>query len=206
VIIATDLPWALRSTHGFLLAVVPPLEADGYPEPNGLSLFMVKKFACSLLLPQGGNVNYHDQITEHRSIANRRLAEAALRQYSLSDATLVLLSDAGNLLYKVTVPVDGRAIYHPYLGRMNGQHMLLRIESAVEHRMATTYAEIALLATLLRDTDLALPEPVPAISGALVPELDIAEGDEVCQCVLFRWPDLAFPDHTLSRAARCLAN
>jgi hypothetical protein len=159
-----------------------------------------------LHLPQGGNVNYHEQITQHRSLANRRLAEAALSQYSLSGANLVLLSDAGNLLYKVTVPVDGGDMYHPYLGRMNGQHMLLRIESTVEHRVATTYAELALLATLLRDTDLALPEPVPASSGALVPELDMAEGHAACQCVLFRWPDLTFPDHALERAARRLSN
>ena len=162
--------------------------------------------ACSLHLPQGGNVNYHEQISERRTIANRRLAEAALRQYSLSGADLILLSDAGNLLYKVTVPHDGMVMYHPYLGRMNGQQMLLRIESTVEARVATTYAELALLATLLRDTDLALPEPVPATSGALVPELEMGEGDEACQCVLFRWPDLAFPEQALGRAAQFITN
>ena len=151
-------------------------------------------------------MNYHDQITELRSIANRRLAEAALRQYSLSGADLSLLSDAGNLLYKVTVPDDGRSHYHPYLGRINGQKLLLRIESVVEQRVASTYAELAMLATLLRDTDLALPEPVPATSGALVPEIELEEGDATCQCVLFRWPELAFPEKALGRASRCMAN
>jgi hypothetical protein len=178
----------------------------GHTDPPAFCFSLSDWTARSLLLPQGGNVNYHEQVTQHRMISNRRLAEAALRQYNLSGAGLVLLSDAGNLLYKVTVPEDGGSVYHPYLGRINGQQLLLRIESAVEQRMATTYAELALLATLLRDTDLALPEPVPATSGALVPELEVEEGDATCQCVLFRWPELAFPDKALGRASRYFAN
>lgn len=178
----------------------------GHPNPPAFCFSPTERTARSLLLPQGGNVNYHERTTQHRLIASRRLAEAALRQYNLSGAGLDLLSDAGNLLYKVTVPDDGGSVYHPYLGRINGQRLLLRIESAVEARMAATHAELALLATLLRDTDLALPEPVPAASGVLVPELELEEGDATCQCVLFRWPELSFPERALGRASRCLTN
>jgi Ser/Thr protein kinase RdoA (MazF antagonist) len=175
----------------------------GLPDPP--AFVFSRNTARSLHLPQGGNVNYHEQLIEDRSLANRRLAEAALSQYALAGATLSLLSDAGNLLYKVTVPSDGCTVYHPYLGRVNGHKLLLRIEMAVEHRIATTYAELALLATLLRDTDLALPEPVPAISGVLVPELE-TDDNPAYQCVLFRWPDLSFPEQALGRAVRCLTN
>jgi hypothetical protein len=178
----------------------------GNPNPPAFRISPSVSTARSLHLPQGGTVNYHEQRTELRSLANRRLAEAALRQYSLSGARLVLLSDAGNLLYKVTVPDDGGSIYHPYLGRIDGQQLLLRIESAADQRVASTYAELTLLATLLRDTDLALPEPVPATSGALVPEVELEEGAATCQCVLFRWPELAFPDKALGRASRFMAN
>lgn len=151
-------------------------------------------------------MNHHEQIIEKRSLANRRLAEDALSQYSLSGATLSLVSDSGYLLYKVTVPAGGRAFYHPYLGRMNGQQLLLRIEEAADHRIAGTYAELAILAALLRDTDLALPEPVPATSGTLVPELAAADGDSARQCVLFRWPGLTFPEQALRRASRYQSN
>ena len=178
----------------------------GISNPPAFAFSQNDTLACSLHLPLGGNVNYHEQLIEHRSLANRRLAEAALRQYELAGATLCLLSDAGNLLYKVMVPEGGRPVYHPYLGVMNGQKLLLRIETVVEQRVATTYAELALLATLLRDTDLALPEPIPAVSGALVPELETGEGDGAYQCVLFRWPDLGFPELALSRAARYMTN
>jgi Ser/Thr protein kinase RdoA (MazF antagonist) len=174
--------------------------------PPAFSFFTSILTARSLLLPQGGIVNSYERLTENRSIANRRLAEAALRQYSLTGARLSLVSDAGNLLYRVSVPEGGCAVYHPYLGRINGLQLLLRIESSAEHRVVTTYAELALLATLLRDTDLALPEPVPATSGALVPELETGEGDAICQCVLFRWPELAFPEKALRRASHRFSN
>jgi Ser/Thr protein kinase RdoA (MazF antagonist) len=151
-------------------------------------------------------MNSYEQIAENRRVNHLRLAQVALQQYFLEGARLTLISDAENIIFKVSVPSEGKAICHPYLGRINGDQFLLRIEDVAESRMATTYSELALLATLLRDTDLLLPEPVPACNGELVPELWVGSQDARKQCVLFRWAGLPFPEAALSRAAQWREN
>lgn len=151
-------------------------------------------------------MNSNRQLAENGDVSHFHLAEEALVRYSLEGATLTLISDVSNALYKVSVPSEAGAVYHPYLGRINGQHLLLRIEDSAEYRLASTYSELALLATLLRDTDLALPEPVPTSNGELVPELLLEGMTHPQQCVLFRWAGLPFPDKTLDRMARWQSN
>lgn len=149
-------------------------------------------------------MNSYRELAENRRLDHLRLAQVALKLYGLLEAgaSAHLISDAEHAIFKVSVPSGMGVIAHPYLGRIEGQQFLLRIEETVEARMATTYSELALLATMLRDTDLALPEPVPAMDGALVPELiaNVDLDDEPKQCVLFRWAGLPFPEATLSYA------
>lgn len=152
-------------------------------------------------------MNSYSEIVENRRLDHLRLAEVALERYGLLEvgAIATLISDAEYAVFRVNVPRMPEGALHPYLGRVEGQQFLLRIEGTAETRMATTYSELALLATMLRDTDLALPEPVPAIDGALVPELYVEANpvdDEPKQCVLFRWAGLPFPESALSLAAR----
>ncbi len=151
-------------------------------------------------------MNSNRQIAENGDVSHFDLAEEALVRYALEGAILTLISDVSNALYKVSVPKEAGTIYHPYLGRINGQHLLLRIEDAADYHMASTYPELALLATLLRDTDLALPEPVPTASGELVPELWLEGMERPQQCVLFRWAGMPFPENSLNRMARWQTN
>jgi len=156
-------------------------------------------------LLRGGKVNSNRRLADNGNVSHLQLAEAALKRYALEGATLTLISEAESALYQVSLPVTGLVI-HPYLGNINGQQLLLRIEDAAEHRVAATYSELALLATLLRDTELDLPEPVPSASGELVPELWVDGIDRPHQCVLFRWAGLPFPRQAMSRAARWQTN
>ncbi|MEO8285630.1 MAG: hypothetical protein ABI670_04285 [Chloroflexota bacterium] len=151
-------------------------------------------------------MNSNHQIAQNDNISHRQLAEAALGRYMLEGAILTLISDVETALYKVTMPCAAVVTYHPYLGRLNGQQLLLRIEDCKEQRVVSTYSELVLLATLLRDTDLALPEPVPTSTGELVPELWLDGMDRPQQCVLFRWAGLPFPEQSLSRAAQWQSN
>ncbi len=130
----------------------------------------------------------------------------ALQRYALEGATLTLISDIDSALYKVTMPCGCAATDHPYLGRINGQQLVLRIEDSDDKRIASTYSELVLLAALLRDTDLAVPEPVPSSSGELVPELWVEGMERPQQCVLFRWAGIPFPEQAFNRVSHWQAN
>jgi Ser/Thr protein kinase RdoA (MazF antagonist) len=151
-------------------------------------------------------VNSNRQIADNSNVFHLQLAEAALKRYGLEGANLILISEIEAALYKVGLPSGDGAILHPYLGRTGGQQLLLRIEDSTEKRIASTYSELVLLATLLRDTDLELPEPVPSSSGELVPELWLDGMERPHQCVLFRWAGAPFPDHVLNMASHWQAN
>ncbi len=150
-------------------------------------------------------MNSYREIAENKRLDHLKLAQVALQRYGLLEvgASISLIGDVDHAIFKVSVPAEMGAIFHPYLGRIEGQQFLLRIEDIADTRMATTYSQLALLATMLRDTDLSLPEPVPATDGTLVPELVIgtdADGNEPRQCVLFRWAGLPFPEAALNLA------
>jgi hypothetical protein len=158
-------------------------------------------------LLRGGKVNSNQELAENGQLSHRRLAEIALARYALPGAELALINDTDEtILYKVSFPRCAGAIDHPYLGRVDGQQLVLRIEDAADRRVASTYSELALLTALLRDTDLALPEPVPSSSGELVPEIWVEGMVSPKQCVLFRWAGIPFPEQALSRAAHWQTN
>jgi hypothetical protein len=151
-------------------------------------------------------VNSNRELAENGKISHRRLAELALERYALEGATLDLISDVESALYKVTMPRGCEANYHPYLGRINGQQLVLRIEDSADKLIASTYSELVLLAALLRGSDLALPEPVPSSSGELVPELWVEGMERPQQCVLFRWAGIPFPEQAFNRVSHWQAN
>jgi Ser/Thr protein kinase RdoA (MazF antagonist) len=160
----------------------------------------------AIRLLRGGKVNSNRQLADNSNVSHLQLAEVALQRYALEGATLTLISEVDNALYQVSLPAAGPKIHHPYLGCVNGLRLLLRIEESAEHRVAATYSELVLLATLLRDTELDLPEPVPTASGELVPELWVEGMEQPHQCVLFRWAGSPFPEQAMSRASSWHAN
>lgn len=116
------------------------------------------------------------------------LAEAALERYNLQGARCEPL-DAESDLLVVEVPQEG-ARFHPYLGRIDGKRFVLRVYGPAARREMIA-SELLELAARLRDTDDALPEPVPACDGALVPAIHSAGAAEPRLCALFRGVDTA---------------
>ena len=110
----------------------------------------------------------------HRGQARRlrHIAIAALRDYPTGVARLALLQYEDNAVYQVTTGV--------------GDRFILRLGAADGHGVAELRAELLWLEALRRDTDLAVPIPVPTTRGEF---LTIAHAPGVPNprpCVLFR--------------------
>lgn len=111
----------------------------------------------------------------------RRLAQAALDQYDgFDEAKLMLLSTTEHALFRVDVPSASRT---------DGQGFVLRIYHPDAYDAASVAVELAWLAALCRETELVVPEPVPARDGALRVVAAVAGVPEPRACVLFRWVD-----------------
>lgn len=102
----------------------------------------------------------------------RRLALAALRHYPIRVTRLELLQYEDN------------AVYHATTGA--GEQFILRVGAADGHSVPEQRAELLWLGALGRDTDLAVPIPIPTTRGE---PLTLAEAPGVPDprpCVLFR--------------------
>ncbi len=141
-------------------------------------------------------VEYGMTSRDRRVAQHRQIADRALGQYCLSGATLTLLSDAENTIFRLDVPVQSDFDRHPYMGRIAGRKFVLRVANT-EEQAATTRSELVWLAALLRDTDLTVPEPVPTRYGSLLAGATSHDEDASPQCVLLRWVDGRFLDSSL---------
>ena len=111
----------------------------------------------------------------------RRLAEAALDHYDgLDDVQLTLLSNTEHALFRVDVSSASRT---------DGRRFVLRIYHPDAYDAASVAVELAWLAALCRETELVVPEPVPARDGALRVSAEAADVPEPRACALFRWVD-----------------
>ncbi|PRY46729.1 phosphotransferase enzyme family protein [Umezawaea tangerina] len=107
------------------------------------------------------------------------LARTALAEYDVPARSLVPLAKGWN----TNVRVDDR--------------YMLRIRST---DAAFAEAETTWLTALARDTDLAVPEPVPTRSGATVVTATTPTVPGPRTCVLYRWVDGRFRDRSLTPA------
>jgi Ser/Thr protein kinase RdoA (MazF antagonist) len=109
----------------------------------------------------------------------------ALASYGLSGATIEILDGAEDFTFSVHVLVDSSSC-HPYLGNVADQRFVLRVRSSGEHDRAASLKEAEWLAALLRDTELVVPEPVPACDGSLLAKVwDDRLGE--LYSLLYRW-------------------
>lgn len=111
-------------------------------------------------------------------------AVAALDHYGLAGARLTLLNSGQCATYRVDVPQEAAFLRHAYLGRVAGKRFVLRMPHSEEQAQATR-SELVWLAALLRDTELAVPEPVPTRTGSLLAPVTTAGNSGYC--VLLRW-------------------
>jgi hypothetical protein len=144
------------------------------------------------------NTNHNDRENKNHEQHLYSAAGAALPRYGLDGLCVASAAyayeDQDGALFLIEVP-DQHDRMHPYLGRLGGKQLVLRVRPCAAQSIAEVEAELALLAMLLRDTELALPEPVPACDGSLV--VRVEEGEPV-HCVLFR---LTAERHALEREA-----
>jgi Ser/Thr protein kinase RdoA (MazF antagonist) len=115
----------------------------------------------------------------------RRLGRTALARYGLEDARLTVQRYEHNTTFRVDAR-DG-----PYLLRINRPRV---------HTPDTIGSEIAWLIALGRDTDLHVPEPVPAQDGSLLVVACDPGVPESRICVLLHWLDGRFLDQRLAPA------
>lgn len=115
----------------------------------------------------------------------RRLGRTALKSYGLEDGRLTLLRYEQNTTFRVDGP---------------GGPYVLRINRPRVHTPDTIGSEMAWLSALRRDTDLGVPEPVPARDGSLVVVARDPGVPEPHACVVLRWLNGRFIDQRLTPA------
>jgi Ser/Thr protein kinase RdoA (MazF antagonist) len=112
------------------------------------------------------------------------LARAALKQYPLQPARLAPLKHEHNTTFRLWTADD--------------QRYVLRVHRPGQHTAEAIHSELLWLTALHQDTQLDVPQPLPAKDGAL---LTIAEVDSVPEprvCVLFPWLPGRFLDQQLA--------
>jgi Ser/Thr protein kinase RdoA (MazF antagonist) len=107
-----------------------------------------------------------------------------------------LVSETANAIFHVAVP--------------NGAEYALRLRPPGWHRTQAMAEELQWLLALRRDTDLVVPEPVPACDGTLIQAIRAPDTSVPWQGVLFHWvagerrtETLTPPD--LERVGTCMA-
>ncbi|MEV7092486.1 phosphotransferase [Amycolatopsis sp. NPDC051045] len=114
----------------------------------------------------------------------RRLAEAALTAYAVPVARLTPLAHGLNTMFRV----DGA----------DGHRYVLRVQRPDGPGAAQVRAEMAWLATLRRETDLVVPQPVPTRARDLITVVADPAVPEPRTCVLCHWVDGRFADERLT--------
>jgi len=130
-----------------------------------------------------------EQLTHRGQVLRlRRLAESALPDYGLAGARLSLIAHEFNTTFRVDVPIPASDDHHYVSGRY-----LLRIHQRDHHdprlaRQQVIESELAWLAALHTETEIAVPLPVRTTNGTAVL---VAELPGVGQrfCSVLRWLD-----------------
>lgn len=108
-----------------------------------------------------------------RTARLRRLAVRALERYDLAVASVRPLTTHYNAVFRVDTAAGDRAV--------------LRVNRPGNRSLVDIRSELAWLAALRRETDLVVPEPLPAREGPLVTTIAAPGVPEPRHSVLFRW-------------------
>lgn len=115
----------------------------------------------------------------------RKLAEAALEEYGMADATLTFQHYGGNVIFRVDLPnpVSVKETYEYYIpNRYN-----LRILTMNNPQF--TQSELTWLATLRSEAGLPVPEPVPTLDGRMLITVTTPGVPQGRVISLMRWVD-----------------
>ena len=132
----------------------------------------------------------------------RTLAEGVLACYDLQGASLTLVSETANAVFHGAVP-SGRPPRPGEPGSTSdGAAYALRLRPPGWHRTQPMAEELHWLLALRRDTDLIVPEPVPACDGTFIQAISDPDTPGPWHGVLFHWRLMLDSGvlHTLYRA------
>ena len=120
----------------------------------------------------------------------RRLAQAALATYGLESASLTPLQHFLNTSFRVDAP--SRALKSRGDGGEKSLRYALRISRSGYQDASTIRSELLWLQAIRRETNLVVPEPVPARDGSLLATVSVPSVPGDRHCVIFRWVDGRF--------------
>lgn len=122
----------------------------------------------------------------------RHLAQIALQAYALDNPRLSLLKHGENTTFYVEAPTvqAGRRPHSSAADRV--ERLVLRIHRPGYQCPTSIQSELAWLAALHHDTDLIVPEALPADDGSFITLAASEQIPEARACVLFRWIDGRF--------------
>src|SRR5262249_51133050 len=113
--------------------------------------------------------------------------ERVLACYDLQGASLTLVSETANAVFHVALPNGGPPRLVEAGRTSDGAEYALRLRPPGWHSTQSMAEELQWLLALRRDTDLVVPEPVPACDGTLIQEISAPDTPGPWQGVLFRW-------------------
>jgi Ser/Thr protein kinase RdoA (MazF antagonist) len=113
----------------------------------------------------------------------RKLAQVALEAYELGETRLKFIHYAGNVLFRVfesnSSPL-ANDLYH-------ADQYMLRIHEPGYQASESIELELAWLAAMCRDANIAVPQPVPTLDGRLLTQVSIPGIPGAHNCSLLRW-------------------
>jgi Ser/Thr protein kinase RdoA (MazF antagonist) len=115
----------------------------------------------------------------------RIMAEAALTTYDLGSVRLALLSHHRNTVFRVDTQPYG-ALNASNQPQEEGRY-ILRFCDMQRLTIEMIRSEVQWLLAIREETDLCVPEPVPARNGEYVVDVQMEGVDMICRCLLLRW-------------------
>ena len=112
----------------------------------------------------------------------RQLAKKALLNYDLKITEITTLDHGENTSFKLKTQADKIS-----QNSSGGDRYVLRIYRHNKHDRAVIQSELIWLTSLLRDTDITVPQPILNQQNSLFTTVTVPEIPEPRYCVLFKW-------------------
>ncbi|MEA3439764.1 MAG: phosphotransferase [Chloroflexota bacterium] len=113
----------------------------------------------------------------------RKLAQAALDDYGLAGARLTFIARSENTTFRVDTPDPPKAADDAYVA---GRYVL-RVHRPAYQTLESLTSEMQWLAALRSEAGLAVPKPVPTVTGEWLAEVAVPGMPGLWTCSLLRW-------------------
>jgi Ser/Thr protein kinase RdoA (MazF antagonist) len=127
---------------------------------------------------------FHTLTKRGQILRLKRLAQKALCDFAIENASLTPLEHMANTTFRIETPDGGR-----YVMRIVAPTSSTALPPRTEDQVRS---EMEWLAALARDTNLVIPVPVRTVDDRLLTRVGVEGVPEARVCVLFRWIDGRF--------------